>query len=135
MEQIQLINTLDSIARVSAKDCVVKGDSVIFMVPEEQIGKAIGKNGSNIKAMTQRIKKKVELFEYAKTPEKFLEKAFYNAKLLGVEIKDVRESKVAFVKVDAENKNIVLSRLGRLKKIKELAKRNYNIDEVRIVGN
>ncbi len=131
-EQIQLMNTLDLVAKVSARDCVVSGDSVIFMVPELQMSQAIGKNGSNVKIMTQKIRKRVELFEYTEKPEKFFEKAFYNAKLEGVEVKALGENKVAFVKADAANKKILLGNMGRLRKIKELANRNYSIDEVRI---
>lgn len=131
-EQIQLMNTLDLVAKVNARDCVVQGDSVIFMVPELQMSQAIGKNGSNVKIMTQKLRKRVELFEYTEKAEKFFEKAFYNAKLEGVEVKALGESKVAFVKADAANKKILLGNMGRLRKIKELANRNYSIDEVRI---
>ncbi len=131
-EQIQLINTLDFVARVGARDCLVNADSVAFMVPEQQMSQAIGKNGSNVKAMATRIRKRVELFEYTQTPEKFIEKAFHNAKLEGVEVKQVGEGKVAFVKVDAANRKILFGNMGRLRKIKELAKRNYSVDEVRI---
>ena len=131
-EQIQLMNALDVGAKVNARDCVVGNDSVIFMVPEEQMGQAIGKNGINVKAMAQRVKKRVELFEYTPTPEKFFEKAFSAAKLEGVEVKKLNGIKVAFVKVDAANKKILLGNISRLRKIKELAQRNYDVDEVRI---
>ena len=131
-EQIQLINTLDVVAKVSARDCVVNNDSVAFMVPETQMSQAIGKNGANVKVLTQKLRKRIELFEYTEKPEKFFEKAFYSAKLESVEIKQLNGSKVAFIKTDADNKKIVLGNMSRLRKIKELAQRNYEIDEVRI---
>lgn len=131
-EQIQLMNTLDFVARVCARDCLVNADSVAFMVPEQQMSQAIGKNGSNVKAMTTKIRKRIELFEYTEKPEKFIEKAFHNAKLEGIEVKQVGESRIAFVKADAVNKKIMLGNMGRLRKIKELAKRNYSVDEIRI---
>ena len=132
LEQIQLINTLDAIAKVSARDCVVNNDSVIFMVPEEKMSQAIGKNGANMKVMTARIKKRIELFEYTEKPENFFEKAFQKAKLESVEIRETNGSKIAFIKADSQNKKIVLGNLSRLRKIKELAKRNYEIEEVRV---
>ncbi len=126
------MNTLDLVSRVSARDCVISGNTVVFMVPEQQMGQAIGKNGSNVKVISERLRKKVELFEYTEIPEKFLEKAFGGAKLEGVEIRGVGDRKVAFVKADAANRKVILGNIGRLKKIKELAERNYGIDEVRV---
>jgi transcription antitermination factor NusA-like protein len=80
----------------------------------------------------KKINKKVELFEYVEKPEDFLKKAFFRSKIEKVEIKKINEKKVAFVKTDAEGKKIILRNFNRLKKVKELAKRNYGIDEVRI---
>lgn len=126
------MNRLDSIARVGAKDCMIGKNTIVFLVPEKDMRQAIGKNGDTIKRITEKLGKKVELFEYTEQPEKFFEKAFFKAKLTKVEIKKVGERTIAFVGADAENKKIVLGNLGRLKKVKELAKRNYNIDEVRV---
>ena len=130
--QIQLMNALDTLAKVNARDCFVEGGSVIFLIPENEIRRAIGKQGATVELLRQRFGKKVELFEYTEQPEKFFEKAFYKAKLEKVEIKEQKGSKIAFVHADATNKKIVLQNMGRLKRIKELAKRNYEIDEVRI---
>ena len=131
-EQIQLINALDAISGVTARDCLVSKETVTFMVPEKFMSKAIGKNGANVKAAMQRFRKRVELFEHTETPEKFIEKAFGLAKLEGIEIKVAGERKVAVVKADAQSKKIILGNIGRLKKIKELCQRNYEVDEIRV---
>ncbi len=130
--QIQLMNALDTLAKVNARDCFVEGGSVIFLVPESEIKKAIGKQGATVELLRKKLGKKVELFEYTEQAEKFFEKAFYRAKLEKVEVKELKGKKVAFVHADATNKKIVLQNLGRLKRVKELAKRNYEIEEVRI---
>ena len=83
-------------------------------------------------AIRESVQDALVYFEYTEKAEKFFEKAFYNAKLEGVEVKAMGDSKVAFVKADAANKKILLGNMGRLRKIKELANRNYSIDEVRI---
>ena len=126
------MNALDNIAKVNARDCFVEGDSVVFVVPEEQMHQAIGKNGATIEMVRKRIGKRVELFEYSPEPEKFFARAFFNAKLEKTEIKKFGEKKVAIISADAENKKIILQNLRRLKRIKEIAKRNYEIEEVRI---
>ena len=132
LQQIQLINALDSIARVGAKDCFIDGESIVYLVPESQMRQAIGKSGSTVELIKKKLGKRVELFEFTESAEKFFEKAFFKAKIDQVEIKDMKERKVAIVQVDNTNKKIILQNMRRLKRIKELAKRNYSIDEVRI---
>ena len=132
INEIQLMNALDTLAKVNARDCFVEDGSVIFLVPENDIKRAIGKKGETVELLKKKLGKKVELFEYTEQPEKFFEKAFYRAKIEKTEVKQLKESKVAFIHADATNKKIILQNMRRLKRIKELAKRNYEIDEVRI---
>jgi len=126
------MNGLDKIANVMPRDCFVGDNSVVFLVHEEHMKKAIGKNGATIEKISKTLNKRVELFEYTKEPEKFFEKAFYRAKIEKVEIRETKNGKIALISADNTNKRIILQNMGRLKKIKQLAKRNYEIGEVRI---
>jgi len=126
------MNGLDKIANVMPRDCFVGDNSVVFLVHEEHMKKAIGKNGATIEKISKTLNKRVELFEYTKEPEKFFEKAFYRAKIEKVEIRETKNGKIALISADNTNKRIMLQNMGRLKKIKQLAKRNYEIGEVRI---
>ena len=75
---------------------------------------------------------RVELFEYSPEPEGFFRKAFFRARIEKVEIGEKNGEKIALINADNTNKKIILQNIGRLKKIKELAKRNYGIEEVRV---
>ncbi|MCR4368925.1 MAG: NusA-like transcription termination signal-binding factor [archaeon] len=130
--EIRFINALDTIAKVSARDCFVEENTIVFLVPEDKIRQAIGKNGVTIEKVRKTLGKNVELFEYTKEPQQFFLKAFYKANIEGVEIRKQKEKTIAVIKADNANKKIILRNLRRLGKIKELAKRNYEIDEVRI---
>ena len=86
----------------------------------------------HIEKVKKQLGKNIELYEYSSKPEEFFSKAFYKASVEGIEIKKMKQRNVAIVKTDNTNKRAILQNLGRLNKIKELAKRNYNIEEVRI---
>lgn len=131
-EQIRLINALDTMTKAVAKDCFICDDSIVFLLPEKHMKQAIGKNGETIQKVKAQLGKNIELFEYSEKPEKFFAKAFYKAKVENVEIKKTNDKKIAVVKTKTNDKKIILRNLGRLDKIKELAKRNYEIEEVRI---
>ncbi len=131
-EQIRLINALGDATNANAKDCVIKDDTIVFLVPGADMKKAIGKEGNTIRAMGKHFGKNIELFEYNEKPEEFFSKAFRSAKVSGVQITNTNDRKIAVVKTGNNDKAVILHNLRRLDKIKELAKRNYEIEEVRI---
>ncbi len=131
-EEIQLMNALASVSGVNAKDCFVKDNIISFLVKGSDIGRAIGKNASNVKNLSAKLRKRVEIFEYCEKPEDFLHKALYNSQMEKTELKEVDGKKIFFATVDSENRSKILSNTSRLKRIKEIAKRNYGIDDVRI---
>src|SRR3989344_266553 len=59
----------ENITRVSVKDCFLKDN--LFIVIENEIGKAIGKGGSNIKELEKRFNKKIKIVEFNKDIIKF----------------------------------------------------------------
>jgi len=126
------MNSLDAICRVNARDCLIQDKTVIFLVPEKHMRLAIGKNGVTIDKVRKTLNKNVELFEYCEKPEEFFSKAFHKATIDNVEIRRAEEKNVAIIRTGSNDKKVILHNLKRLGKIKELAKRNYDIDEVRI---
>jgi len=125
------MNALDDIAKVRAKDCFLQGKDVVFVIPSDQMSRAIGKKGATIELLKKRLGKRIELFEHSDDPQKFFEKAF-NAKMEKIEVRENDDHKIVIISADGTNKRIILQNMGRLKKIKEIAKRNYKIEEVRI---
>ncbi|MFH1257159.1 MAG: NusA-like transcription termination signal-binding factor [Candidatus Diapherotrites archaeon] len=130
--EIFYINEFEKLTRATAKDCVVEDSRITFVVKEKQLLQAIGKNGETVRKVVQRLGKNIEVFEYSDDPKKFLQKAFYNAKINDVVMGEAEGKKTAEVEVDSENKRKIMHNSGRLKKVKELMKRLYGIEKVRI---
>ncbi len=63
-EMIQYMNLFENVTHTKIKDCII-GEIITFIVEPGYIGKAIGKNGSNIKAVERLIKKKIRLIEFS----------------------------------------------------------------------
>ncbi|MBN1941564.1 MAG: NusA-like transcription termination signal-binding factor [Candidatus Diapherotrites archaeon] len=131
-EEIFYLNELSSVSGANARDCVVLGDTITFVVKAENMGKAIGKNALNIQKLSKKLKKKVEILPFCGTPEEFVKKAFYNITFKNVEQNTDNGKKVVFVSLDAENKSKMLNNSQKLKRIKKIAERNYGIEEIRI---
>ncbi|MDD3084014.1 MAG: NusA-like transcription termination signal-binding factor [Candidatus ainarchaeum sp.] len=125
MEDILLINAFEKISRVSAKDCIVKGNIISFLVKGKEVGKAIGKKAMNVKELEKKLKKKIEIIGYYEKPEEVLSKTF------DVKINEVkRKSKKLLLNLDLENKKKVFINIRRFKTVKELVERNYGLEMI-----
>ena len=135
-DELRLMSLFQSITKVTARDCLddQKYDRIIFVVNEGKMGLAIGKNGSNIKSLSNVLKRNIELVEYFDDPSKFLKHVF-NSKFIN-EIKlteKVDGSLQAIVLVDASKKGLVVGREGRnAERARLLAKRYFDISTVLI---
>jgi N utilization substance protein A len=134
--ELRLMSLFQSITKVTARDCLddQKYDRIIFVVNEGKMGLAIGKNGSNIKSLSNVLKRNIELVEFFDDPSKFLKHVF-NSKFIN-EIKlteKVDGSLQAIVLVDASKKGLVVGREGRnAERARLLAKRYFDISNVLI---
>ncbi|MDO8538742.1 MAG: NusA-like transcription termination signal-binding factor [archaeon] len=131
-EEILLMNALSSLTRVNAKDCIVSGKNVTFVVREDDVGKAIGKKGETIRKMSDKLNKKIEIFAYTTDAKSFLEKAFREVSFDSIEIGELDGKKILKARISGENKRKLLSQSKKLKRIKELLARNYNVFDVKI---
>lgn len=128
-EAIKLMNLFDSITHVPAKDCIVEGNVVYFLVEEGRVKEAIGKGGSTAKTIENLIKKNVRIYEYSKDVIKFIKNLIPHARDIRVKNKD--GVLVAEIKIDKAFKPIVIGREGKnIKVIKQLLKRNHKISDL-----
>ena len=60
-ESMKLITLFESMTGAKVKDCIAN-DKLVFVMEENEMGRAIGKNGINIKRLENKLKKKIKLF-------------------------------------------------------------------------
>ena len=59
IDVMKYMSLFESLTGAKIKDCIVN-DTIIFIVHENEMGKAIGKHGSNIKRVENALKKKIK---------------------------------------------------------------------------
>lgn len=69
---IGYINLFENVTRARVKDCYQGHESLIFIVYEGEAGKAIGKQGENIKRLTGLMKKRIKVVEFNSDPLRFV---------------------------------------------------------------
>ena len=126
-EEIFYINKFDSITGVMAKDCLIDNGTVIFLVKPELLGKAIGRKGIKAKLLAKTFRKKVEIYPYYEKIGEFIKSAFPDIAIFSIEVKGNN----AQIKLESADKKKIMDQLAKFKRIKKLAQRNYNIEDLR----
>ncbi|HPD75451.1 MAG TPA: NusA-like transcription termination signal-binding factor [Methanoregulaceae archaeon] len=81
------IEELRILTKATALDCVIddRFERVIYVIRPGDMGLAIGKKGENIKRLQNVLGKRIEMVEYAETPESFIVNIFKPAEITGSE--------------------------------------------------
>ena len=80
-EEIAYINEFEKLTGAKPVDCIVLSKSINFLVPEDQMGLAIGKNGSKIRKVERIFRKKVNVYQYSNDLNNLVQKIIYPLKI------------------------------------------------------
>ena len=129
-EMIKLMMLFESMSGAKVKDCI-SNDKVLFIVGENDMGKAIGKNGANIKKFENKLKKKVKLAEFSSDAAQFVRNLAYPA-----EISDVKNENgtITIHGKDANSRAMLIGRERQnLNHMTEIVRRYFDVKEIRVV--
>ena len=137
MDDMALIARFEQITGAAAVDVILddEGDRLILVVRARQLGKAIGKGGSNVRAASDAFGRAVDVVEIAETVEEFVKNALAPARVEQVKVIEHRDgTRVASVTVKSDDRGIAIGRDGRnVSRARILAKRHFGLDNVSIV--
>jgi len=134
-EQLQLISWLEQNSGVQPLDAVDSPESVVFVVRQGDLGKAIGKDGLMLHKLEKKIGKRVEFVEYNESLEGFLGNLFKPVAIEQVQMSAAANGGQAIMlKVDFKNKGLAIGKGGsKIKRARELAKRHFAIEDLKIM--
>lgn len=137
-EQIRYVGLFENITGAMPLDCLVPdGDGeLVFVVKSDDMGKAIGKGGSNVKKFMESTGKSVDIIEYSEDIEKFVRNIYegVDVKIEDVYTKKENEEDVAMIKIPSKQRPRAIGRGGRnVRMVKRLLKRHHDIDDVNII--
>jgi N utilization substance protein A len=126
-ETLRLMTLFENVTGVPVRDCLVDENVVYFVVDEDKVGIAIGKNGNSVKNVESLINKTIKIFGFSKDLKKFVKNLI--PKAIDIEV----EGEKVVVKVEKSERPIIIGREGKnLKILKELVKRSHNVSDITI---
>jgi transcription termination/antitermination protein NusA len=130
-KSISLINFFEIKTRASVKSFFEFNNVLVFIVKEGHGSKAVGKNGANVKKLSLLLKKKIKVIEFSSQPVKFIKGFIYPVVAVDITL----DGKIVSIKAGStREKGMLIGRESKnLNKLKEVVKRYYDIEDVKIV--
>ena len=127
---MKLMTLFESMTGAKVKDCIAN-ERLMFIIEENEMGKAIGKNGANIKRMENMLKKKIKLVEFSNDVLQFVKNMIYPIEAL--EIKN-EENIVTIHGKDTSSKAMLIGRERQnISHLGDIVKRYFDVKEIKVV--
>lgn len=122
---MKYISLFESLTGAKLKDCVVN-DVIMFIVQENEMGKAIGKKGANIRRIEGLLKKKIKLVEFNENVLQFIENLIKPIKAKEITNED---DVINIYADDTKTRGMLIGRdRNKINSINEIVKRYFKVE-------
>ena len=129
-DHMKYMALFEKITRIPLKDCIIDEDQVTFIIKSENIAKAVGKNGSNVKFLERKLEKKIRIVKFNDDCIQFIQNLIYPLTKLKIE---KEKDKIIITGEDTKTKALLIGRNSQnLRKIESIIKRFFDITEVKV---
>jgi len=129
LDELKFISVAESLTHARIKDCIIT-DSVLFIVHENEMGKALGKKAVNIDRLERILNKKVKFAEFRNDVAQFIVNLLYPLRIKNVELQD----KIAIIHADdMKTKGLIIGRDRRnVTHLRDVVSRFFAIEEIKV---
>lgn len=132
LRSLRLLNTFEDLTGVQPMDVVEDEQRYVFLVEEDDVGKAVGKGGSRLKRVREKMGKNADVVAYDEDAATLVSNFFRPYDVQGVTLEDHRDGDTrARVQVDPKDKGRAIGKGGRnVHLCEELVRRHTNVTQV-----
>ena len=127
---IKFMTLFESMTGAKVKDCILN-EKIFFIIEENSMGKAIGKNGSNIRRIENILKKKIKLAEFSNDVLQFIKNIAYP-----VEINNIKNEN-GVITIQGKDTNTKAMLIGRdrqnINHTIGIVKRYFDVKEIKVM--
>ncbi|MBI4399883.1 NusA-like transcription termination signal-binding factor, partial [Candidatus Micrarchaeota archaeon] len=87
-DEIKCITAFEELSGAIVKDCILDENSILFLIKEGDMGRAIGKNGSTIERARKAFRKNLYVAEHAEKAEKLIGNLIFPIPVINLNIQD-----------------------------------------------
>jgi N utilization substance protein A len=128
---MKFISLFETLTKAEVKDCFEIGERLVFVVKEGNIGKALGKGGSNIKKIEGMLKKKLRIIEFNPDLLRFIQNVVYPSKVKDINMED---DIVTITPPDSQTRGYLIGRGAvNLNITKDIVKRYFEVKDIKVI--
>lgn len=130
IDLMKFMQLFESLTRAKLKDCI-ENEQLIFIVEENEIGKAIGKGGSNVRRLEGLLKKKIKIVEFSSDIKQFIRNF-----VMPLQVANINEENniITIFGPDTKTKGLLIGRERKnLENLKDIARRYFEIEDIKVV--
>lgn len=127
---LKLINHFELVTGAKVKDCIANS-RLIFIIEENDMGKAIGKDGIKIKKLEFSLKKRIKLVEFTNDPIQFVKNM-----ISPIEVNEIKhdDGVISLILKDRNAKAMLIGREHQnINSVRDIIKRHFPIKEIRVL--
>ena len=131
MSAMKFMSLFESITRSKLKDCIIKENMILFIVQPNEIGKAVGAKGVNVRKLERILKKKIKIVEFNPEPVNFIKNLVHP-----LQVKEITEDKGTYTlaPVDLKTRGLLIGRNAtHLRAYEEIIKRYFPLKELKVI--
>ena len=119
----------EKVTRTPLKDCIIDENQITFII-NNNIAKTVGKNGSNVKLLENKLGKKIKIVKFDDNCIQFTQNILYHLKNIKIE---KEENNIIITGPDTKTKALLIGRNSQnLRKLESIIKRFFDIKEIKI---
>jgi len=130
IKAMQYITLFEEVTRVTAKDCVLRDDQIIFIVNMGDVGTAVGPKGLNVKKLEQKLKKKIKIIGYSDDLNDFI-----RSMVAPLQLEEINENNgvVELTAKDLKTRGLLIGRNASiLRGYESIVQRFFPIKELKV---
>ncbi len=135
VDELKYMSIFSEVTGTTVYRCLVDGESgkLYFLVKRGDLGKAIGRNGRNIKVLSELFKRQVEVFEYSEELVEMVKNLFPGVEILKVSVSERGDEKIVNIVVREEDKGRAIGKDGRnVKRARVILGRLFKVSKLTI---
>ena len=128
---IKLMNMFETLTQAKTKDIFMDSESVVFVVQEHELGKALGKHGSNVRRISEALNRKIKIVEFNPDVLEFVKNMLYPLRVNQIEEMD---GVVTLEAADLKTRGYIIGRnASNLRALDEKVRRYFPIKEIKVM--
>jgi len=125
------MSLFETITRVQPKDCIAQESQLLFIVPENKMSQAIGRQGINVKKLERALKRNIKIVPFKETVISFIVHLLHP-----LQIKEAKEEAgiITLTPQDTKTRGMIIGRgATNLRSLEAITKRYYPIKEIKVI--